>query len=175
MCLFTQARGTDVTGHTFALQTNNCTLFVTAACRTGSHSRPRPATASTYAVSLLNQWATNNGPALFGVSHYTNYLQNAWEYTSPGSLAAITNTGPSSADQLLIPNAIKQARFDLYMVNNDGSYGVHNPGYVPFLIADATNKVGRPDQSSLFRGHSGQRLCAADGLLRHLWHRHYRI
>ena len=131
--------GTNVTGHTFALDTHNCTI-----CHGSVPNWQSTQTANSnsinFAVSLLNQWATNNGPALFG-ANYTNYLQNAWEYTTPGSLATITNPGPSKSDQLLLPNAIKQARFDLYMVNNDGSYGVHNPGYVPFLIADATNKV----------------------------------
>jgi PKD repeat protein len=131
--------GTNVTGHTFAMQTNNC-ILCHGSVPNWQSLQTTTSNSINFAVSLLNQWATSNGLALFG-ANYSNYLQNAWEYTHPGSLATVTNPGPSSADQLLVPNAIKQARFELYMVNNDGSYGVHNPGYVPFLIADATNKV----------------------------------
>lgn len=137
--IYTTSGGTNVTGHTFAMQTNNC-LLCHGSVPNWQSLQTTTSNSLIFAVSLLNQWATNNGPALFG-PNYSNYLQNAWEYTTPGSLATVTNPGPSKSDQLLIPNAIKQARFDLYMVNNDGSYGVHNPGYVPFLIADATNKV----------------------------------
>ena len=131
--------GTNVTGHTFALNTNSCTI-----CHGSVPNWLSTQTNTILSISnvviLLNQWATNNGPALFG-TNYTNYLQNAWEYTTPGSLATITNGGPSSTDQKKLPDAIKQARFDLYMVQNDGSFGVHNPGYITFLISDAANKA----------------------------------
>jgi PKD repeat protein len=134
--------GTNITGHTFALDTKGCAL---GGCHTTSVPdwqgfQNTTSNSLISVVNLLNQWATNNGPTLFG-ANYTNYLQNAWEFTTPGSLATITNPGPSKTDQVLLPNAIKQARFDLYMVQNDGSYGVHNPGYVPFLLSDATTKV----------------------------------
>jgi hypothetical protein len=90
-------------------------------------------------VDLLNAWATNNAPGLF--TNYSKYLKNSWEYTSPGPLASITNGGPSTADQLLLPTNIMQARFDLYMVRNDGSLGVHNPTFIPLLLKDAETKV----------------------------------
>jgi PKD repeat protein len=131
--------GTNVTGHTFALDTHNCTICH-GSVPNWQGTQTTTSNSIISVVNLLNQWATNNGPALFG-TNYPNYLQNAWEYTTPGSLATITNPGPSKTDQLLLPNAIKQARFNLYMVKNDGSYGVHNPGYVPFLLSDATTKV----------------------------------
>jgi hypothetical protein len=137
--IYTLGGGTNVTGHTFALQTNNCFL-----CHSSVPNwqglQTNTILSLSNSVNLLNQWATQNGPALFG-ANYSNYLQNAWEYTSPGALATATNKGPSSSDQLLLPVAIQQARFDLYMVENDGSFGVHNPGYVVLLITDATNKV----------------------------------
>jgi hypothetical protein len=91
-------------------------------------------------VGLLNQWATNKGPALF-TTNYSKYLQNAWEFTAPGTLSTITNACPSSADQAKVPDAIKQARFNLYVVGYDQSQGVHNPPYTRFLLNDASNKV----------------------------------
>jgi len=134
--------GTNISGHTFALDVNGCALG-------GCHSSGVPNWQNTQTntinsisnvVVLLNQWAVSNGPALFG-TNYPNYLQNAWEYTTPGALAGITNGGPSTGDQPKLPNAIKQARFDVYMVQGDGSFGVHNPGYISFLLNDAKNKV----------------------------------
>jgi len=67
----------------------------------------------------------------------------AWEYTTPGGLIWQTNSsgyvtswelldsgspnnGPNSAGQTLIPDNIKKARFDLYVVVNDGTLGAHN-------------------------------------------------
>ena len=51
------------------------------------------------------------------------------------------NAGPSSSDQNKIPEAIKQARFNIYMVLHDGSLGIHNPRYASALTADAETKV----------------------------------
>jgi len=89
----------------------------------------------------LNTWATLNGTNTFGAANATKYGVNGWEYTTPGSLATVTNAGPSASDQLKVPDRIKQARFDLYMVKNDASLGVHNPSYVSFLLSDATTKI----------------------------------
>ena len=33
--------------------------------------------------------------------------------------------GPTSAEQAAVPDAIKQARFNLYLVQHDASFGVH--------------------------------------------------
>jgi len=53
-----------------------------------------------------------------------------------------SNAGPSANDQATkIPDAIKQARFNTYMLLHDGSLGVHNPRYANALLADAENKV----------------------------------
>jgi hypothetical protein len=91
-------------------------------------------------VALLNQWATNKGPTLF-TTNYPKYLQNSWEFTTRGTLSTITNNGPSTADQARIPDAIKQARYNLYEVAYDSSEGVHNPGYTRYLLSLARTNV----------------------------------
>jgi PKD repeat protein len=133
---------TNITGHTFALDTRGC---LTSGCHgsvpSAFRSTQNSNSNSLYAVvALLNQWATNAGPALFG-ANYTKYKQNAWEYTAPGSLATITNAGPSAADQLKLPDVIKQARFNIYQVLGDGSWGIHNITFVSRLLSDANTKV----------------------------------
>jgi PKD repeat protein len=92
-------------------------------------------------VQSLNQWAMDRGRSVFGSVNFNTYLQNGWEYTTPGSLATITNAGPSGADQLKIPEAIRQARFNLYMVAYGQSLGIHNPTYTRYLLQDASDKV----------------------------------
>jgi PKD repeat protein len=129
----------NVTGHTFQLDTYNCVI-----CHSSlpSWEVTQASTTNTIQnlVTLLNQWAIDKAPAILG-SAYNTSLQNSWEYTTPGVLASIPNAGPSSANQLLLPAAILQARFDTYMVRNDGSLGVHNPTFIPILLSDAETKV----------------------------------
>jgi len=134
--------GANVTGHTFNMDPNGCAL---GGCHTSGYpDYPDYQTTTTNEIAsdvdLLNRWATNNAPAILG-ANYHKYLQNSWEYTSPGVLASLTNSGPSSADQLKLPAVIQQARFDVYMVRNDGSLGVHNPTFIPLLLKDAETKV----------------------------------
>ncbi len=86
--------------------------------------------------ALLDQWATNVAPAQLR----TNYGVLSWEYSNPGSLSTGVS-GPKSNEQSLIPTAIKQARFDLYLAYNDGSFGVHNPLYVINLLLTAQSLV----------------------------------
>ncbi|HKW29190.1 MAG TPA: hypothetical protein VJT54_07635, partial [Verrucomicrobiae bacterium] len=86
---------------------------------------------------LLDMWATNSAPAELR----TNYGTLAWEYTSPGDLSATTNPGPNKAQQALISTNIMQARFDLYLVLYDGSYGVHNGPYDIELLQTAQSQV----------------------------------
>lgn len=73
--------------------------------------------------SYLDYWATMAAPP-----ELQKYGVYAWEYTTPGDLSP-GGSGPSQADQALIPDEIKKARFDLYLVLYDGSYGVHNGPY----------------------------------------------
>jgi PKD repeat protein len=139
------AAGTsNVTGHTFNLDVKGCAL---AGCHTaytelGLHTKveERQETASNNlarVVSLLNQWGLTKAPAVLR----TNYGALAWEYTAPGVLGnpsgSTSIVGPSSSQQSSIPDVIKKARFNLYMVQHDGSMGVHNVTYSDFLIRDA--------------------------------------
>jgi hypothetical protein len=91
-------------------------------------------------VGLLNQWATNKAPAAL-----QKYGQLAWEYNVPGTLSNPTGdpsiVGPKSAEQTNVPPAIMQARFNLYLVNNDGSFGVHNGLYAEYLLNIAKTNV----------------------------------
>ncbi|HXI72042.1 MAG TPA: multiheme c-type cytochrome [Verrucomicrobiae bacterium] len=88
-------------------------------------------------LTSLNQWAARQTNSLLATNGVV-----AWEYTTPGGLTwqsdsagivtswslnnPVTFTGPNSAGQALIPDQIKRARFNLYLVLNDGSFGVHN-------------------------------------------------
>ena len=81
----------------------------------------------------------------------------AWEYTTPGGLILQTNSlgyatgwtqldhvnysGPSAANQALIPDNIKKARFNLYLVVNDGSLGTHNWIFALNLLSAAENLI----------------------------------
>ena len=81
----------------------------------------------------------------------------AWEYATPGGLSWQTNSsvivkswtrngavsfkGPAAAKQVLIPDNIKKARFDLYLFVNDGSLGVHNPTLSNGLLSAAENFI----------------------------------
>ncbi|HUA37447.1 MAG TPA: cytochrome c family protein [Candidatus Sulfopaludibacter sp.] len=87
--------------------------------------------------ALLDMWATNAAPAELR----TNYGTLAWEYTTPGDLSATTNSGPNAAQQALISTNILQARFDLYLVYYDGSYGVHNAPYDSALLTAAESFI----------------------------------
>jgi len=81
----------------------------------------------------LDFWATTKAPAILGTAIYGT---RAWEYVNPGSLSS-GGPGPASALQAKIPVNIQKARFNLYLVNNDGSGGVHNPFYVLELLNTA--------------------------------------
>jgi Cytochrome c554 and c-prime len=137
---------TNVTGHTFDLATNNCIICHSSGAPDITVQQTTITNALSSVVVMLNSWATNKGPALF-TTNYSKYKQNGWEFTSPGSLAGVTNAGPSASEQTnKIPVAIRQARFNLYMVYGDGSWGVHNPKYTAYLITDASNKVWQASQ-----------------------------
>jgi hypothetical protein len=71
--------------------------------------------------SGLDEWARTKAPPLL----LAKYGTRAWEYTTPGELSP-GGPGPNKTEQALIPDIIKKARFNLYVVLQDGSYGVHN-------------------------------------------------
>jgi hypothetical protein len=88
----------------------------------------------------LDQWALTKAPAAL-TQKYGNL---AWEFTSIGQLSttnSLSQTGPNSTEQKLIPDSIKQARFNLYLIDNDHSYGVHNGNYTRFLLKVASDQV----------------------------------
>ncbi len=89
-------------------------------------------------LAALNEWAATKIPGLDDPTS-TNYLAfygtNApstvvpWEFNPIGQLNP-GKVGPPTAGQKRLPNEILKARFLLYLVEHDGSYGVHNPSYV---------------------------------------------
>lgn len=81
----------------------------------------------------LNTWALTKAPDSLRIKYGTR----AWEYTVPGELSP-GGPGPSATEQALIPDSIKKARFDLYLVLHDGSFGVHN-GPFAFTLLDAAD------------------------------------
>ena len=87
----------------------------------------------------LNQWAISTAPARLGTARYGT---RAWEYTTPGALSP-GGPGPTAAQQALIPADIQKARFNLYLVLYDGSFGVHNPLYALTLLDTAQNWVNQ--------------------------------
>jgi hypothetical protein len=103
-------------------------------------------------IFALNRWAAAQTNSLLTAKGVV-----AWEYTAPGGLLWQTNalgyvtswtqadavnfTGPNAAGQALIPDNIKRARFDLYLVVNDGSLGVHNPIFALNLLYSAQSFI----------------------------------
>jgi len=84
----------------------------------------------------LDTWGTTKAPEALRVK----YGKLAWEYTNVGELSS-GGPGPSTSEQALIPDNIKKARFDLYLVQNDGSFGAHNGPYVITLLNTAMEWV----------------------------------
>jgi hypothetical protein len=84
----------------------------------------------------LDTWAATKAPPSF----YATYGTRAWEYTNPGDLSP-GGPGPSAAEQALIPDNIKKARFDMYLVLYDGSSGTHNRPHALTLLESAQNWV----------------------------------
>jgi hypothetical protein len=84
----------------------------------------------------LDLWAQTKAPP----DLYAKYGTRAWEYTTPGDLSP-GGPGPSSSEQALIPANIQKARFNLYLVFYDGSFGVHNGPYAVTLLDTAQTWV----------------------------------
>jgi len=80
----------------------------------------------------LDRWATTKAPA-----EIRKYGTLAWEYYYAGGLSnpagletvhgPISDSDPTKDEQKYVPTNIKRARFNLYLVLHDGSFGVHNP------------------------------------------------
>jgi len=84
----------------------------------------------------LDDWGLTKAPDTLR----TNYGVLSWEYTNPGDLS-VGDSGPPAVMQSLIPTNIMKARFNLYLVQYDGSYGVHNGPYSFTLLDAARNWV----------------------------------
>lgn len=82
--------------------------------------------------NALDYWAINKAPAALR----DKYGLLAWEYSTPGELSSGT-AGPTTNEQALIPDLIKKARYNMYIVVSDGSYGVHNGPYSVTLLDTA--------------------------------------
>jgi len=138
--------------HTFAVTSDNVCLNCHAF--DPGHSAPNISNQVTTVLILLNQWAATQAPSALQTNG--NVL---WEYTAPGGLLLQTNslgyatgwtlanpvnyTGPNAAGQALIPDNIKKARFDLYLVVNDGSLGTHNWIFAYNLLSSAQSMINQ--------------------------------
>jgi hypothetical protein len=126
-----------VAGHTFTVDSYNLCL--------GCHSEPGPLVQFVQGVVSnqiqqltqdLNLWASTKAPA----SLWAKYNVRAWEYTTPGQLSS-GGPGPDASEQSLIPINIRKARFNLYLILYDGSYGVHNGPYSVGLLNQASQWI----------------------------------
>jgi len=86
--------------------------------------------------SALDLWGSTKSPDALR----TKYGARAWEYTNPGELSG-SGPAPSASEQALVPDAIKKARHNLYLVLYDGSGGVHNGPHAFGLLEAAGNWV----------------------------------
>jgi hypothetical protein len=86
----------------------------------------------------LDQWGTTKSPMPIRF-----YGALAWEYENAGQLSSPDGTahGPTTGEQQYIPASIKKARFNLYLIANDGSYGVHNGPLAITLLQAAQSWV----------------------------------
>jgi formate-dependent nitrite reductase cytochrome c552 subunit len=97
--------------------------------------------------TVLDVWATTKNTNTWA----TLYGALGWEYASPGQLSNPTGSsslrGPTDGSsgsanmQAQIPLAIREARYNLYLVEHDGSHGIHNAPYARYLLEVAQRKV----------------------------------
>jgi hypothetical protein len=134
------------TGHTFEPHIQACAVCHTET--TGPNSPTNRLLVTQNEISgliaqvkqTLDNWAIQKAPLID--TNFQTYGTRAWEYSSVGSLSG-TGSGPPSALQTKIPQAIKDARFNLYLVHHDGSLGIHNKLYARYLLEVAQTKVGQ--------------------------------
>jgi hypothetical protein len=135
---------TNYYGHLFQVSFDGCALcHITSRAALNAMTNTQAEIKGDIAnvKALLDQWATNKAPTAL----QAKYGPLAWEYTAPGELsnpAGSTNlVGPTTPEQTQVPDAIKQARLNLYLVQHDGSFGVHNGPYARYLLSVATSNV----------------------------------
>jgi hypothetical protein len=136
----------NYTGHTFEAKLHGCTATgchtsesVAQVLWTGAQSESKAAIQNV--KDLLDNWALTKASEPLR----EKYGALAWEYAVAGQLSNPNGepgiTGPTNAEQSGIPDEIKKARFLLYMVEHDGSYGIHNGDYSRFLLNEAETLV----------------------------------
>ncbi|NGO38632.1 hypothetical protein G4L39_04350 [Limisphaera ngatamarikiensis] len=145
-------------GHTFRVESYD-------SCRS---CHPQPETLAEFTQSLvqmqiqrvkaaLDVWALTRAP-----EPLRKYGALAWEYDIPGSLSnpsgspqirgPRSSTNPAQDEQALIPERIRKARFNLYLVAYDGSHGVHNGPHAALLLDTALQWVAQELQLSTTSG-----------------------
>lgn len=147
--------------HTFVVVTNTC-----ANCHDVSQLPALPLTAFTpdfsnqiaSTINSLNQWAATKAPASLQTNgavawEYPTSDGLGWQLNGAGQVTGWTRTdqvvtnfnGPAAAFQSSLTNypGIMKARFDLYLVLNDGSYGAHNYLHSMFLLDSAQYFIGQ--------------------------------
>ncbi len=138
--------------HTFALSYSGCSSCHGNAQNSQNNLFLNISNKVSTVITNLSNWVALKAPP----SLLTNGTV-AWEYTTPGGLVWTTNSagavtswtllddvdfsGPDSSGQALIPNRIKQARFNLYLVLFDGSMGTHNAGFARNLLDSADDFI----------------------------------
>ena len=121
-----------VSGHTFEVNYERC-----GGCHGGATSADYFAplqqlmwTEIQTIKSGLDLWATTKAPSVS--TNLVQYGNLAWEYANPGDLSSGPNPNVNNQDD--IPENIKKARFNLYLVHYDGSLGVHNWPHATTLL-----------------------------------------
>jgi hypothetical protein len=92
--------------------------------------------AVTYQIENVKAWLDFWGATAAPEPLRSTYGSRAWEYTRAGKLSP-GGPGPNAEEQTLIPTNIQKARFNLYLVLSDQSYGVHNPPLAVSLLDTA--------------------------------------
>jgi hypothetical protein len=135
---------TGYTHHSFEVHFDNCAdchRSASNAQRATERTQQRTREEIAELKAMLDTWATTRAPA----DLRARYGALAWEYNFPGDLsnsqADPTLRGPTPAEQNQIPDAIKQARLNIYLVQYDGSYGVHNAQYARHLLSVARTNI----------------------------------
>lgn len=134
----------NYTGHSFEVRSENCVechITTNAAERAVERTQAEIKAQIADIRALLDNWAESKAPAEL----QAKYGRLSWEYTNPGQISNPEGNpelrGPTTAEQSAVPDTIKQARLNLYLVEHDGSYGVHNGAYARFLLNVARTNI----------------------------------
>jgi hypothetical protein len=135
-----------VTNYSVLLNITNSPLLVSASM---AAIQLEIETGMSNVVAMLNTWGLTKGSNYVSAAAWNASKQWTWESGSVSSSGLPRMFGPNyspltglaATNYVLIPDAIRQARFELYNILRDRTYGVHNPQYTRWLINDSSNKV----------------------------------